>query len=85
MADLGVDAASEITLKLKQHKWDGEVDEIQFRSVLAEYLTELLQNVEKPLDIKPAHSPHILLLVGVNGSMKQPRLASLPHAIRNKD
>ena len=70
MADLGVDAASEITLKLKQHKWDGEVDEIQFRSVLAEYLTELLQNVEKPLDIKPAHSPHILLLVGVNGSGK---------------
>ena len=70
MADLGVDAASEITLKLKQHKWDGEVDEIQFRSVLAKYLTELLQNVEKPLDIKPAHSPHILLLVGVNGSGK---------------
>lgn len=70
MADLGVDAASEITQKLKQHKWDGAVDEDHFRVVLAEYLTELLSTVEQPLHIEAENRPHILLLVGVNGSGK---------------
>lgn len=70
MADLGVGAAAEITEHLKTHPWEGEPDDEMFRTVLASHITTLLQPAEKPLEITPSHRPHIMLLVGVNGSGK---------------
>jgi len=70
MADLGVRAATDIAEMLKQHKWEGEVSEDKFRAVLAEKLAEILRPSEQPIQISDTNSPHIILLVGVNGSGK---------------
>lgn len=69
-ADLGVRTASDIVEDLRSMKFEGEADADALRSVVAEKLTEILDPVEKPLEINPSHGPHILLLVGVNGSGK---------------
>ena len=70
MADLGVTAAIDIAEMLKQHKWEGEVSEDMFRAVLAEKLAEILRPSEQHIEISDSNSPHIILLVGVNGSGK---------------
>lgn len=70
MADLGVAAAADLAEMLKNHKWQGEVGEEQFRSVLAEKLASILTICEKPIQISDDNKPHIILLVGVNGSGK---------------
>jgi len=70
MADLGVRAATDIAEMLKQHKWEGEVSEDMFRAVLAEKLAEILRPSEQHIEISDSNSPHIILLVGVNGSGK---------------
>ena len=70
MADLGVTAATDIAEMLKQHKWEGEVSEDMFRAVLAEKLAEILRPSEQHIEISDSNSPHIILLVGVNGSGK---------------
>lgn len=70
LADLGVPAATEITEKLKQHDWPDDVDDELFRQVLSDELTELLRPAEQPLAISSEQSPHVILLVGVNGSGK---------------
>ena len=70
MADLGVAAATDIAEMLKQHKWEGEVSEDMFRAVLAEKLAEILRPSEQHIEISDSNSPHIILLVGVNGSGK---------------
>lgn len=68
-ADLGVRAASEITMALQARKWDGPVDADQLRLALAENLADMLGSVEAPLAIGPDR-PHVILLAGVNGSGK---------------
>ena len=70
MADLGVTAATDIAEMLKQHEWEGEVSEDMFRAVLAEKLAEILRPSEQHIEISDSNSPHIILLVGVNGSGK---------------
>ena len=69
-ADLGMPATLAIIEAIKAHRWDGPVSEDGLRSVLAEQLTTILTPVEAPLTINTAHQPHVILLVGVNGSGK---------------
>lgn len=70
LADLGVSVAAEITEKLRTYKWQSEVTPENLRQVLASQLTEILTPVEKPLTLTADKAPHIILLVGVNGSGK---------------
>ena len=69
-ADLGMPATLAIIDAIKSHRWDGPVSEDGLRSVLAEQLTAILTPVEGPLNVDRAHQPHVVLLVGVNGSGK---------------
>ena len=69
-ADLGMPATLAIIEAIKAHRWDGPVSEDGLRAVLAEQLTTILTPVEAPLTINTAHQPHVILLVGVNGSGK---------------
>ena len=69
-ADLGMPATLAIIEAIKAHRWDGPVSEDGLRSVLAEQLTTILTPVEAPLTVNAAHQPHVILLVGVNGSGK---------------
>ena len=69
-ADLGMPATLAIIDAIKSYRWDGPVSEDGLRSVLAEQLTAILTPVEGPLNVDRAHQPHVILLVGVNGSGK---------------
>lgn len=70
MADIGVSAAGDIVQMLRTHKWQGEVTPDAFREVLSGQLAEILAAVEQPLAISDDNQPHVVLMVGVNGSGK---------------
>jgi len=70
MADIGVSAATDIVDALRTHKWQGEVTPDAFREVLSTQLADILRPVEQPLAVAAEHQPHVILMVGVNGSGK---------------
>lgn len=69
-ADLGTAAAAAIAARVKSHKFDGEVTAQALAAALSDGLAERLEPVAKPLEIDAGHQPHVVLLVGVNGSGK---------------
>mgnify|MGYP006108842101 CR=1 FL=1 len=86
-ADLGTASAVRLAAALKAHKFDGPVDEQSIAIALAEGLETILTPVAKPLEIDPQRCPHVVLLVGVNGSGKTTtagKLAQQWHAAGKK-
>ena len=69
-ADLGTRVAARLAEGVRCHKFDGEVTASALAAALADGITEILDPVAMPLDIDPAKRPHVVLLVGVNGSGK---------------
>ena len=86
-ADLGTASAVRLAAALKAHKFDGPVDEQSIAIALAEGLETILTPVAKPMEIDPQRCPHVVLLVGVNGSGKTTtagKLAQQWHAAGKK-
>lgn len=77
MADLGVTATMKITQKLAKEKFGKEVTEQEIKEHVAESISEILTPVAHPLEINPAQKPHVILVVGVNGSGKTTTIAKL--------
>ncbi len=77
LADLGVKAVTKISENLKKHKWNDKIDAKSIKAKLNEKLLEILCKIEKPLKINSKSLPHVILLVGVNGSGKTTTAAKL--------
>jgi len=69
-ADLGTASSIRLAAALKAHKFTGPVDTDSIALALAEGLETILEPVAKPLKIESENRPHVVLLVGVNGSGK---------------
>jgi len=68
-SDMGPRTAADLADKLAATKFKKEADADLWRAALARLLRERLAPVEKPLALSD-HKPHVILLVGVNGSGK---------------
>ena len=69
-ADLGTKSATRLADAMRKHKFDGPVTSDSLAAALADAIAEILHPVATPLVPDPVHRPHVLLLVGVNGSGK---------------
>ena len=69
-SDMGPRTAMAIAKELSVVKFDGEPDADIWRSALAGLLCARLSAMEVPLTIDADNKPHVILLVGVNGSGK---------------
>ena len=69
-ADLGTKSAARLAEAMRKHKFDGPVTSDSLAAALAESIAEILRPVATPLVLDSGHRPHVLLLVGVNGSGK---------------
>lgn len=69
-ADLGPAVAAKVSGRLAENRFDKEVDDAEIRQALADVVRETLDPVERPLNIDPANRPHVILVVGVNGTGK---------------
>ena len=69
-SDIGPRTAMAIAQDLSKIKFDGEPDADKWRAALAGLLRDKLTPMEKPLITSSDNKPHVILLVGVNGSGK---------------
>lgn len=76
-ADLGLATAIEITDALRRDRFDKEISDREVRTVLAAEVRKVLEPVARPLVIGAAHRPHVVLVVGVNGSGKTTTIGKL--------
>ncbi|WP_374384969.1 signal recognition particle-docking protein FtsY [Dongia sp.] len=74
-ADLGPATAEKLTAALAKDRYDKEVTSEEVRSLFADEIAKLLDPVAKPLVI--AEKPHVVLVVGVNGSGKTTTIGKL--------
>ena len=74
LADLGLEAASRITKKIKDQKFElkdnKEINKLDVSTMLASEIEQILITSEKNLFDDIVSSPHVLFLAGVNGSGK---------------
>lgn len=82
MADVGVDAAAKLADGLKQRSYPDGVNAESLASALADEVAQILTAVEKPLEVSAAHKPHVILMVGVNGSGKTTTAGKLAEFFR---
>ena len=75
-ADLGVQAAADITARMKAHKGLAGLDDAGLRRALADEIAGLLADVAHPFEL-PAARPAIILMAGVNGSGKTTTIGKL--------
>jgi len=69
-ADLGVATAAKLAANLARERFDKDVSPEEVRGALAADVAGILEPVAQPLTVDRAHRPHVVLVVGVNGSGK---------------
>ncbi|OIR06186.1 signal recognition particle receptor FtsY [mine drainage metagenome] len=83
-ADLGTATARRVTQALAKTRFDQEVTSDEVREALAEDITAILAPVAVPLRPDPARKPHVVLMVGVNGSGKTTTIGKLAKTFRDQ-
>ncbi len=83
-ADLGVAVAARLVEKLGKERFGKEVTDEEVRAAFADDIAEILQPVAVPLAIDTARKPHVVLVVGVNGSGKTTTIAKLAGLYRGE-
>lgn len=78
-ADVGVEAASRLTQTLSKTRFDKEITDQEVKIALAQEMNQILEPIAKPLGINPSLRPHVVLVVGVNGSGKTTTIGKLAY------
>ncbi|MGO1119602.1 signal recognition particle-docking protein FtsY [Rhodovibrionaceae bacterium A322] len=76
-SDLGVTTAAKLTGELARTRFNKDVDPQEVREALAADIARILEPVTQPLDIRADRKPHVVLMVGVNGSGKTTTIGKL--------
>ncbi|MCV9998013.1 signal recognition particle-docking protein FtsY [Pararhizobium sp. YC-54] len=76
-ADLGVETALRVTDTLASERYGKDVTGEDVSRIMAAEITKVLAPVAKPLQLDLSHKPHVILVVGVNGTGKTTTIGKL--------
>lgn len=76
-ADLGTEAARRVIGAFRRSRFGKEVTDTEIKEALAEEIAAILRPVARPLALDPALRPHVVLVVGVNGTGKTTTIGKL--------
>jgi fused signal recognition particle receptor len=76
-ADLGIETSERITAAIAKGRFEKTIAASEVREILAEEVSRVLEPVAKPLAIDGSHKPHVVLVLGVNGSGKTTTIGKL--------
>ncbi len=82
-ADLGTEVARRVIDSFRRTRFGREVTDEEIRQALAEEIAAILAPVAQPLELDPAHKPHVVLVVGVNGTGKTTTIGKLAQSFRD--
>ncbi|MFZ4809507.1 MAG: signal recognition particle-docking protein FtsY [Hyphomicrobiaceae bacterium] len=78
-ADLGVETSMRITEAIAKGRYEKGISPDDVRAVLATEVRRVLAPVAKPLQPDFSRKPHVVLVVGVNGTGKTTTIGKLAH------
>lgn len=76
-ADLGVETALRVTDTLASERYGKDVTGEDVTKIMASEIVKVLKPVAKPLALDLSHKPHVILVVGVNGTGKTTTIGKL--------
>ena len=76
-ADIGVATAAKLTGELSRKRFGKDVSPEEVKQDLADAVTTILEPLAVPLAIDPARRPHVVLMMGVNGTGKTTTIGKL--------
>ncbi|MFT3732665.1 MAG: signal recognition particle-docking protein FtsY [Hyphomicrobium sp.] len=76
-SDLGLETTNRITAAIGKGRFEKGISADEVREVLATEVERVLVPVAKPLVIEPSHKPHVIMMVGVNGTGKTTTIGKL--------
>ena len=82
-ADLGVETAMNITEVLASQRMGKDVSDEEVRQIMADEIVKVLKPVAQPLELDLTHKPHVILVVGVNGSGKTTTIGKLSQKLND--
>ena len=83
-SDLGPEASKRIRNAIAARRFE-QLDERGLRTILAEEIEAILAPVAKPLEVTGFPRPHVILVIGVNGSGKTTTIGKLGHLLMEQD
>ncbi|MDA8230869.1 MAG: signal recognition particle-docking protein FtsY [Magnetospirillum sp.] len=83
-ADLGVATAGRVTARLAKTRFGQDVEPAEVKAALADEVADILEPVAKPLEPDVSRRPHVVLVVGVNGSGKTTTIGKLAKHYRDR-
>lgn len=83
-SDLGLETTSRITAAIGKGRFEKGISGDEVRDVLATEVERVLTPVAKPLVIKASHKPHVIMMVGVNGTGKTTTIGKLATKFRSE-
>jgi fused signal recognition particle receptor len=76
-ADLGLETAMRVTDALSSGRYGKDVTGEEVRNIMGAEIEKVLGPVAKPLELDLSHKPHVILVVGVNGTGKTTTIGKL--------
>jgi fused signal recognition particle receptor len=76
-SDIGIVMASRITTAISKGRFEKGISADEVRAILAEEVESVLSGVAKPLVVDASKKPHVIMMVGVNGTGKTTTIGKL--------
>jgi len=83
-ADLGTEVAARVIATFRRTRFGTEVTDEEIKTALAEEVSAILTPVALPLVIDHALKPHVVLVVGVNGTGKTTTIGKMAQLYREQ-
>ncbi len=83
-ADLGVETATAITGAIGKGRFEKGISADEVKEILATEVERVLSPVARPLTVDPTRRPHVVLVVGVNGTGKTTTIGKLAERFRRE-
>jgi fused signal recognition particle receptor len=83
-ADLGIDTAENIIAALRKGRFEKDISADDVRAVLKAEVERALAPIARPLVVDGTHKPHVILMVGVNGTGKTTTIGKLAAQFRGQ-
>lgn len=80
-SDIGMATAQRITDVISKGRFDKGISPDDVRAILSAEVERVLSPVAKPLVINQALKPHVIMMVGVNGTGKTTTIGKLAHRL----
>lgn len=82
-ADVGPATAAKLAAKIAATRFEKDITPEAVRDALAREIAQILEPVAKPIDLDPARKPHVILVIGVNGTGKTTTIGKLAKAMHD--